>query len=266
MLKLCGCCFCCCCLLYILCASSLAGEYQESLRVGISTALVRLRDYDLDTKEGLSQELQQAAEFLDQAARLAMAAMLQVCRPGVEGKGQQRKDVQSHFSRWAVCLQSVHALMAVAAPADCYSFSTAHLLWLCPLQGPVFDTDAKRAQGPVLRWVDRLLKAPPLGISYGALPAVPKADVGRTALLSLLRSNLEMFSVYVDRCYDRDARIATASFQVRRKRGLHLCCLVARRAGSVCFAGLHAYSLMHCCQTLLLCVCCIALPATTGCE
>jgi hypothetical protein len=54
------------------------GEYQESLRSGISTALVRLRDYDLDTKDSLTQELAQAAEFLDQAARLAMAAMLQV--------------------------------------------------------------------------------------------------------------------------------------------------------------------------------------------
>jgi hypothetical protein len=32
----------------------------------------------MDTKEQLSQELAQAAEFLDQAARLAMAAMLQV--------------------------------------------------------------------------------------------------------------------------------------------------------------------------------------------
>jgi hypothetical protein len=84
------------------------------------------------------------------------------------------------------------------------------------LQGPVFDTDARRAQGPVLRWIDRLLKAPPLGIAYGAVPAVPKDAVGRTALLNLLRSNLEMFSVCVDRCYDRDPRVATASFQVRR--------------------------------------------------
>lgn len=57
-----------------------AGEYQECLRAGISTALARLRDYDLDTREGLSQELAQTAEFLDQAARLAMAAMLQVKR------------------------------------------------------------------------------------------------------------------------------------------------------------------------------------------
>lgn len=53
-----------------------------------------------------------------------------------------------------------------------------------------------------------------MGITYGALPAVPKDIVGRTALLNLLRSNLEMFSVCVDRCYDRDTRIATGSFQV----------------------------------------------------
>lgn len=93
--------------------------------------------------------------------------------------------------------------------------STGHHGVVCCWQGPVFDTDARRAQGPVLRWIDRLLKAPRLGISSGAVPAVPKDAVGRAALLNLLRSNLEMFSVYVDRCYDRDACIATASFQVR---------------------------------------------------
>lgn len=82
-------------------------------------------------------------------------------------------------------------------------------------QGPVFDTDARRAHGPVLRWVDRLLRAPPLGISQGMVPAVPKDVVGRSALFNLLRSNLEMFSVCVDRCYDRDPHIATGSFQVR---------------------------------------------------
>lgn len=98
----------------------------------------------------------------------------------------------------------------------CFLYGTARETdaVLIVAQGPVFDTDARRAQGPVLRWIDRLLKAPPLGIAYGAVPAVPKDAVGRTALLNLLRSNLEMFSVCVDRCYDRDARVATASFQV----------------------------------------------------
>jgi hypothetical protein len=43
---------------------------------------------------------------------------------------------------------------------------------------------------------------------------VPKDAVGRSALFQLLRSNLDMFPVCVDRCYYRDMRIATASFQV----------------------------------------------------
>lgn len=82
------------------------------------------------------------------------------------------------------------------------------------VQGPAFDPDARRAQGPVLYWIDRLLKAPPLGVSAGRIPCVPKDSVGRTALFNLLCSNLDMFSVCVDRCYDRDSKVATGSFQV----------------------------------------------------
>jgi len=155
----------------------------------------------MDTKEGLSQELAQAAEFLDQAARLAMAAMLQV---------RQRHGVEGVF---------MHVHNTTLLQHECFTHGvSSHIAVLC--QGPVFDTDARRAHGPVLRWIDRLLKASPLGISYGAVPAVPKDAVGRTALLHLLRSNLEMFSVCVDRCYDRDTRIATGSFQVRCWRAL----------------------------------------------
>lgn len=43
---------------------------------------------------------------------------------------------------------------------------------------------------------------------------MPKDSVGRQALFNLLRSNLDMFSVCVDRCYDRDSRIGTGYFQV----------------------------------------------------
>jgi hypothetical protein len=38
----------------------------------------QVKEYDTDTRESLRQELTQAAELLDQAARMAMAAMLQV--------------------------------------------------------------------------------------------------------------------------------------------------------------------------------------------
>lgn len=138
---------------------------------------------------------------------------------------------ESAWNRSRRCACSLHA----------HSLPSACLL----SQGPVFDTDARRAQGPVLRWIDRLLYAPPLGISTGAVPAVPKGAVGRTALLNLLRSNLEMFSVYVDRCYDGDARVATASFQVwqadQAQAGVagpspasHGCSLQTARAGCLC--------------------------------
>lgn len=221
------------------------GEYQESLRAGISTALARLRDYDADTREGLSQELAQAAEFLDQAARLAMASMLQVQTYALTGgvlwlQPRLRIKCACHTTSFspAAASATAQAHQQPCSPSACatalvsrreqISFlrlqpprSTLHSACLL-LQGPVFDTDARRAQGPVLRWIDRLLYAPPLGISTGAVPAVPKDAVGRTALLNLLRSNLEMFSVYVDRCYDGDARVATASFQVRQADQAHV--------------------------------------------
>jgi hypothetical protein len=101
------------------------------------------------------------------------------------------------------------------------------------LQGPAFDTDARRAQGPVLQWIDRLLRAPP---GQAAPPAAgrlallrtdggdgkhggqhggpPRAHVARVALGHLLRYNLDMFSVCVDRCYHPDSSIATGYFQV----------------------------------------------------
>lgn len=53
-------------------------EYHSRLTNGINAALARVKDYDTDTRESLRQELMQSAELLDQAARLAMAAMLQV--------------------------------------------------------------------------------------------------------------------------------------------------------------------------------------------
>ncbi|WIA40102.1 hypothetical protein OEZ86_013510 [Tetradesmus obliquus] len=134
-----------------------AADYNARLGAGVHSAVSRFKDYDSDTRESLRQELVQSAELLDQAARLAMAAML---------------------------------------------------------QGPVFDSDARRTAGPVLTWIDRLLQAPPLGISAGRIPAVPKDAVGRSALFQLLRSNLDMFPVCVDRCYYRDPRIAATSFQV----------------------------------------------------
>jgi hypothetical protein len=85
----------------------------------------------------------------------------------------------------------------------------------------MFDSDARRAQGPVLFWIDRLLKAPaPLRMSSNRAAAntlkgaAACAAVARNGLFQLLRSNPDMFNVCVDRCYDPDPRVASCYFQV----------------------------------------------------
>ncbi len=52
----------------------------------------------------------------------------------------------------------------------------------------MFDSDARRPHGPVLTWVDKLLKAGD-GRSGGAASVVgpSKRSVGRSALLNLLQ-------------------------------------------------------------------------------
>jgi hypothetical protein len=80
----------------------------------------------------------------------------------------------------------------------------------------VFDSDARRAQGPVLFWIDRLLQtAPASGGVVSNRSGIPKDSVARNALFQLLRCNQDMFSICVDRCYDADSRVATGYFQVR---------------------------------------------------
>ncbi len=85
----------------------------------------------------------------------------------------------------------------------------------------------------MLQWIDRLFRSPHAGgggAAAGRLallrseehgkgggqpPGPPRAHVARGALGHLLRFNLDMFSVCVDRCYHPDGSIATGYFQVR---------------------------------------------------
>ena len=95
------------------------------------------------------------------------------------------------------------------------------------MQGIVFDSDARRAQGPVLFWIDRLLKAAPPGGGAGSVRAgIPKDSIAKGALFQLLRCNQEMFSICVDRCYDADSRVATGYFQVRLAASCCCFCLL----------------------------------------
>ncbi|MEB3185691.1 MAG: hypothetical protein VKM97_07385 [Cyanobacteriota bacterium] len=130
--------------------------------------------------------------------------------------------------------------------ADCLGHAARQAM-AALLSGPVFDSDAKRPQGPVLSWIDRLLKAHAKSeqpaaamVSEGLGGALPggggggdgslllpgggivgvsrllhsKAAVASSALTALLESNLDLLPTCIDRCYDADPAISTGYFQV----------------------------------------------------
>lgn len=63
----------------------------------------------------------------------------------------------------------------------------------------MFDSDAKRPQGPVLRWIDRLFKSPEPSHTPGRVGPT-RAVVGHIALSALLESTIDMFQVSALEC------------------------------------------------------------------
>ena len=98
------------------------------------------------------------------------------------------------------------------------------------MEGPAFDADARRAQGPVLMWIDRLFRGAAAGAGGAGRPSLARgaygeatgggagaarAHAGAVALGRLLSSNLEALPVCIDRCYHPEAAVAAGYFQVR---------------------------------------------------
>ncbi|KAF5834594.1 cell morphogenesis central region-domain-containing protein [Dunaliella salina] len=112
------------------------------------------------------------------------------------------------------------------------------------LAGPVFDADARRPQGPVLQWIERLLthrshtgstsmslpQNQGAGAGWSALATTStgnassntagkvagpeRQEVARMALHNLLHANLDMFATCLDKCYDANRVVASSFFQV----------------------------------------------------
>ena len=87
------------------------------------------------------------------------------------------------------------------------------------LQGPAFDAEARRPQGRVFSWVDRMLRAPhahdgppSAGTALRSL-GPSKAAVARAALLNMLSTNRDVLPVYVHQCYSAEPAIACTYFQ-----------------------------------------------------
>ena len=102
------------------------------------------------------------------------------------------------------------------------------------LQGPAFDAEARRPQGRVFSWIDRMLRAPHAHdgppSAGGPLRSLgpSKAAVASAALLNMLSANHDVLPVYVHQCYSAEPAIACTYFQALSKHYLqqpHATCL-----------------------------------------
>ena len=84
------------------------------------------------------------------------------------------------------------------------------------LQGPSFDGGGVQQGGRVLSWIQRMLTKPPsVPMSSSRAARGPsKPVVAQTALLNLLSTNVDLFSVCVDQCYAAEPMLSRAYFQV----------------------------------------------------
>lgn len=84
-------------------------EYAARLSSGMAAALGRLKDLEVEARDTLALELQQSADCLDQAARMAMAALLQVGKgrggcPAAGREGRGGTSICMHFVEIQVVL------------------------------------------------------------------------------------------------------------------------------------------------------------------
>lgn len=86
------------------------------------------------------------------------------------------------------------------------------------VQGPSFDTEAKRHQGRGFAWIERMLTASSTSVTSHAQWGPSKDAVARSALKNLLASNHDVIDVSLDQCYSPHAAVSRAYFQVDTAR------------------------------------------------
>ena len=97
------------------------------------------------------------------------------------------------------------------------------------LQGPAFDAEARRQQGRVFSWIDRMLRGPHTHDSPGSTATSlrslgpSKASVACTALLNMLSTNPEVLPVFLHQCYSAEPILARTYFQVKIWPGSSVC-------------------------------------------
>ncbi len=84
------------------------------------------------------------------------------------------------------------------------------------MQGPAFEVDARKPQGRIFIWIDRMFTSTSnLNLRASMATAGPsKAAVARLALMNLLSSNADVMEGCVDQCYVPNVTVARGFFQV----------------------------------------------------
>ena len=84
------------------------------------------------------------------------------------------------------------------------------------MQGPMFETQGQQQGGRVVSWIQRMLTAPPSTSTPTTSASVgpDKSVLAQTALLHLLSTNVDLFSICVDQCYAAHPAVSRAYFQV----------------------------------------------------
>ncbi|KAK9867850.1 hypothetical protein WJX84_002781 [Apatococcus fuscideae] len=90
----------------------------------------------------------------------------------------------------------------------------AHLGMAAMLQGPAFDADARKPQGRIFTWIDRMFTSKILTSNSAATAGPSKAVVARNALMNLLSSNPDVMEGCIDQCYAPNTAVARGYFEV----------------------------------------------------
>lgn len=82
------------------------------------------------------------------------------------------------------------------------------------MQGPAFEVDARKTQGRIFTWIDRMFTSKILTSTSLATAGPSKAVVARLALMNLLSSNPDVMEGCIDQCYVPNGAIARGFFEV----------------------------------------------------
>lgn len=92
----------------------------------------------------------------------------------------------------------------------------------CCVQGPAFDADARKPQGRIFTWIDRMFTSKILTSNSAATAGPSKAVVARNALMNLLSSNPDVMEGCIDQCYAPNTAVARGYFEVSSCAAMHI--------------------------------------------